>query len=106
MISAPILRLRTRIGLYSPVLDLTDRTGKEKSILETELREAKGEQARLKDLRLEQSLLLGTSVVVKHFRYPTAVINKLAEYESSICHNRLWENFTTEPVARAGSKGA
>src|SRR5260370_4493489 len=27
------------------------------------------------------SLLLDTSVVVKHFRYPTAVVNKLAEYE-------------------------
>ena len=25
------------------------------------------------------SLLLDTSVVVKHFRYPTAVVNKLAE---------------------------
>ena len=27
------------------------------------------------------SLLLDTSVVVKHFRYPTAVVDKLAEYE-------------------------
>src|SRR3984893_18690583 len=27
------------------------------------------------------SLLLDTSVVIKHFRYPTAVVNKLAEYE-------------------------
>jgi hypothetical protein len=30
---------------------------------------------------LGNSLLLDTSVVVKHFRYPTAVVNKLAEYE-------------------------
>ena len=27
------------------------------------------------------SLLLDTSVVAKHFRYPTAVVDKLAEYE-------------------------
>jgi hypothetical protein len=27
------------------------------------------------------SFLLDTSVVVKHFRYPTAVVDKLAEYE-------------------------
>jgi predicted nucleic acid-binding protein len=27
------------------------------------------------------SLLLDTSVFVKHFRYPTALVDKLAEYE-------------------------
>jgi predicted nucleic acid-binding protein len=30
---------------------------------------------------LYDSQIQSTSVVVKHFRYPTAVVNKLAEYE-------------------------
>ena len=52
------------------------------------------------------SLLLDTSVVVKHFRSPTAVVINSPSTKSFICRNRLWENFTTEPTARAGSKEA
>ncbi len=35
----------------------------------------------LRDSTLGNSLLLDSSVVVKHFRDPTAVVNKLVEYE-------------------------
>jgi hypothetical protein len=35
----------------------------------------------LRDSTLGNSLLLDTSVVVKHFRDPAAVVNKLVEYE-------------------------
>ena len=35
----------------------------------------------LRDATRRNSLLLGTSVVVKHFRDPTPVVNKPVEYE-------------------------
>jgi predicted nucleic acid-binding protein len=52
------------------------------------------------------SLLLDTSVVVKHFRYPTAVVNKLAEYEELYLPQPALGELYTEPIARAGSKEA
>src|SRR6516162_7879418 len=52
------------------------------------------------------SILLDTSVVVKHFATRQLWSINSPSTKSFVCHNRLWESFTTEPIARAGSKQA